>query len=309
MGFQGMLMKFALIGLLVAAAATQEFPVAKPGCQDRCGNISIPYPFGLTDDCYLDPEFLITCNETFDPPRAFLTECRIIVTEMTLDGKLHIITFVSRDCYNTTSGTAADDNTSWSMLRLSKFVVSDTDNMFVAIGCNTEATVLGSLAVNHSYVYKVVARLHLPKGVRYFNVTVSSYQSDTSIADISPCSYAFIIETKSFKFASTNFSDQRYVARLPLVLNWNIGVQFLPHIDECKNSTLNNCDKICINTPGSFHCSCPEGYHGDGIKNGTGSGCIRGRSLVIRVTVGIGAGLAALLVVLGYTGVSRNGSS
>ncbi|XP_057987097.1 wall-associated receptor kinase 1-like [Hevea brasiliensis] len=256
MGFQGMLMKFALIGLLVAAAATQEFTVAKPGCQDRCGNISIPYPFGLTDDCYLDPEFLITCNETFDPPRAFLTESRIIVTEITLEGKLHIITFVSRDCYNTNSGTAADDNTSWSMLRLSKFVVSDTDNMFVAIGCNTEATVLGSLAVNHSYVYKVVARLHLPKGVPYFNVTVSSYQSDTSIADISPCSYTFIKETKSFKFASTNFSDLRYVARLPLVLDWNIGVQFLPrkllHLYASEQSSLLDANSFFCDVSVSF---------------------------------------------------------
>ncbi|KAF2296652.1 hypothetical protein GH714_000878 [Hevea brasiliensis] len=197
MGFQGMLMKFVLI-----------------------------------DDCYLDPEFLITCNETFDPPRAFLTESRIIVREITLDGKLHIITFVSRDCYNTNSGRAADDNTSWSMLRLSKFVVSDTDNMFVAIGCNTEATVLGSLALKHSYVYKVGC--------------------------ISMC--------KSLEYVPNNTCS---------------GID----IDECKNSTLNNCDKICIKTPGSFHCSCPEGYHGDGIKNGTGSGCIRGRSLVIRVTV------------------------
>ncbi|KAF2296657.1 hypothetical protein GH714_000928 [Hevea brasiliensis] len=212
------------------------------------------------------------------------------------------------------------------MLRLNKFIVSDTDNIFVAIGCNTQATVLGSLAVNHDYVYKVgcmsmcnslvyvpnntcsgigCCQTSLAKGVRYFNVTVSSYQNDTSITDISPCSYAFITETKSFKFASTDFSDLRYVASLPLVLDWNIGDSncttirnnmmynacqgnstcqdpengsgylckcldgyqgnpYLPNgcqdIDECKNSTLNICDKKCINTPGSFHCSCPEGY-------------------------------------------------
>jgi len=33
-------------------------PIAKPGCQDHCGNISTPYPFGTTKDCYLDESLI-----------------------------------------------------------------------------------------------------------------------------------------------------------------------------------------------------------------------------------------------------------
>lgn len=291
MRFQEMLMKFALTWVLVAAAAfaaTQEFPIAKPGCRERCGNISIPYPFGLTKDCYLNRYFLIRCNETFDPPRAFLTNSSIIVTEITLDGKLHILQSVVRDCYNTTSGAAARDNNRWSMLRLSKFVVSDTDNMFAAIGCNTEATVLGSLKADSDYVYKVgcmsmcnsleyvpnntcsgigCCQTSLAKGVRYLNVTVSSYQikPPSTITGFSPCSYAFIIETRSFKFASKNFSDLRSVKRLPLVLDWNIG-------DSNCTTVINNTMKsacqgnsTCQN-PGNgygYICKCLDGYQGN----------------------------------------------
>ncbi|CAA2966947.1 wall-associated receptor kinase-like 1 [Olea europaea subsp. europaea] len=40
-------------------------------------------------------------------------------------------------------------------------------------------------------------------------------------------------------------------------------------INECKN---NPCDPqgICTNTPGSYNCSCPRGYLGDGRKDGRG---------------------------------------
>ncbi len=43
---------------------------------------------------------------------------------------------------------------------------------------------------------------------------------------------------------------------------------FFVDIDECANSTMNNCDPnngFCTNTEGSFNCSCIGGYSGDGI--------------------------------------------
>ncbi|KAF8670224.1 hypothetical protein HU200_050755 [Digitaria exilis] len=44
-------------------------------------------------------------------------------------------------------------------------------------------------------------------------------------------------------------------------------------IDECRDPNINNCIyqlHFCKNTPGSYTCSCPENYIGDGYKNGTG---------------------------------------
>ncbi|XAR55803.1 Non-specific serine/threonine protein kinase [Bertholletia excelsa] len=69
-------------------------------------------------------------------------------------------------------------------------------------------------------------------------------------------------------------------------------------IDECVDSNSNDCDAnaICINTPGSFNCTCKDGYTGDGRKNG--HGCVKRESQfpVIKFSLGLSLGLLSLLI-------------
>ncbi|KAF8701818.1 hypothetical protein HU200_033139 [Digitaria exilis] len=46
-------------------------PITLAGCPDKCGEISIPYPFGMKPGCFLDG-FQVTCNYSFQPPRLFI---------------------------------------------------------------------------------------------------------------------------------------------------------------------------------------------------------------------------------------------
>jgi hypothetical protein len=57
--------------LMMVAGAEQPQPITLAGCPDKCGDTSIPFPFGMTPGCFR-PGFLVVCDHSFLPPRAFL---------------------------------------------------------------------------------------------------------------------------------------------------------------------------------------------------------------------------------------------
>ena len=70
--------------------------LAKPSCQAYCGNISIPYPFGIGADCYYDDWYAISCKENFDFLRIFNLE----VLEISLQGTVRINHPIFSSCTN-----------------------------------------------------------------------------------------------------------------------------------------------------------------------------------------------------------------
>jgi hypothetical protein len=56
---------------MMVAGAEQPLPITLAGCPDKCGDTSIPFPFGMTPGCFR-PGFEIVCNNSFLPPRAFI---------------------------------------------------------------------------------------------------------------------------------------------------------------------------------------------------------------------------------------------
>ncbi|RLM79771.1 hypothetical protein C2845_PM12G06570 [Panicum miliaceum] len=57
--------------LLLAAAVAAESTVGLPGCPTSCGEVTVPYPFGVGPGCYLRV-FGLTCDTSHAPPRLSL---------------------------------------------------------------------------------------------------------------------------------------------------------------------------------------------------------------------------------------------
>ncbi|KAL6655026.1 hypothetical protein ACP70R_005852 [Stipagrostis hirtigluma subsp. patula] len=84
--------------LLAAAAAAAMAPssqpvaadgrrsrIGLPGCPTSCGNVSVPFPFGIRPGCHL-PGFNLTCDDTQAPPRLLIGAGGVLqVVDISLD--------------------------------------------------------------------------------------------------------------------------------------------------------------------------------------------------------------------------------
>ncbi|KAH0634792.1 hypothetical protein KY284_037578 [Solanum tuberosum] len=262
--------------------------ITKSNCNESCGNVNIPFPFGMSRDCTLRDQFLVTCDYSLNPPQPFLENSSIEITSISLAGQLNILKFISRDCYRDGINT----NRTNSMMSLpSLLTVNNTVNSFIAVGCDTYATVQGRytkfgteikylpyITGCMSMCYSIdeadddtcsgvgCCKTSIPKGARNVNITLSSYYKYdyTNMTNNPSCSYAFVVEDANFSYSKSYLESLRNKDKLPLVLDWVIGE------GTCKiakkNSATYGCkskNSDCYDSSIGYRCSCMQGYDGN----------------------------------------------
>ncbi|XP_065634726.1 wall-associated receptor kinase-like 8 [Quercus suber] len=235
-------MRITFLLLLAVAYGLAEGapPMAKPNCPDRCGNVSIPYPFGIGSNCFMNKTYEIVCNESgvaaaaiaflvFPSIRVEVLEIRITDPYNNNDDSFYGPGFIrvkmpiiSSNCINKSSaGSVARVNISGT-----PFFFSSYRNKFVSVGCDNLATMTGlnpmmvvgckTNCSNKKLIGKCsgfdCCQTSVPDGIQLLNVTFSHTSS---------CQRAFLAETqwleKTDPSASNHFLNSDYV---PVMLEW-----------------------------------------------------------------------------------------
>lgn len=278
MDLHGMLMQILQIGVIIStivATTAAEVALAKPGCHYMCGDVKIPFPFGLTDGCYLNKNFHITCMGNVTAQTGDIAVKRISIE----DHELRVLNFVSRRCYNKTGGLVEGIKT-W--VKLNRYTVSSTKNKFTVVGCDTYAYLTGTQkgetysigcmslcnsllnVVNGSCSGVGCCEVEIPDGLKSIEMKVRSYYNHTDVWDFNPCGYAFVAEQGQFDFSSASLKNLTY-EELPMVLEWAIGNE------TCKEAARNKTAFACkrnsycqdLETTLGYRCKCEQGYQGN----------------------------------------------
>ncbi|PIN18062.1 Serine/threonine protein kinase [Handroanthus impetiginosus] len=308
---------------------------AKPGCQTKCGNLTVPYPFGIGLDsgCSIGPWFDVNCNNS-KPIIANNLEI-VAISEQ----QVRVKNWIAFRCYAESGNVTRQFRISINLFG-TPYTFSEA-NRFTVVGCDDLAR---TDPIDGSCTGIGCCQTPIPKGLKTFNSSLGSLKNHTEAYSFNPCGYAFIGDEERFEFHTSDFGDMgfrhRTMENVPIVLDWAIGdlscdqlkkngdfscgensdcvdsdmslggyrcncsegYEGNPYlspgctdINECEN---NPCDEhgICANTPGSYSCSCAKGYKGDGTKDGLGCIAVNSQFPVIKFSIGLSIGLLSIFI-------------
>ncbi|KAL3715445.1 hypothetical protein ACJRO7_007218 [Eucalyptus globulus] len=325
---------FLMVSLRVQASGAAP-RLARPNCTEACGDVTIPFPFGIGTGCFLDDWYEIVCEQDYAVPMLSKTKLRVLNISLPnlFDWYSNIkvsfpVNYSNASCQGIKSVNLEESN----------FVFSQRLNVFISVGCNTKATmsntksegVVSTLtetsceskcAENNTNISQYSActgrdgccQITLPTDLQAFNVSIEGLQR---------CESAFLAEQSSlWKSGTTDLYDLRVNDTVPVVLQWGIPINNSDSLKlqfESMSSDAVSCYESSLPYVG---CWCQSGYHGNpyliegcqdidecedsNICPGIGSTCVNkqgwhdcvdGRKKAKFILIGVGAGVGALLL-------------
>uniref|UniRef100_A0A0D9XEQ2 Protein kinase domain-containing protein n=1 Tax=Leersia perrieri TaxID=77586 RepID=A0A0D9XEQ2_9ORYZ len=276
----------------MASAAADVAAAAHPGCQTRCGDVDIPFPFGIGDKCAIHEGFQLKCkapkqdSKLMKPFRGDFEVTKISVE----DGKAWVKAYMSSQCYDPFTGGMSYSDASANFSG-SVFWLSDTDNRITIIGCQTLAYMMSDSYVigcsstcddndqtpnNGSCSGAGCCQASVPKRIQYYRGYFNEDYNTSKIWRNSPCSYMVVMEDASFNFSTTYLTsrvfNETYKGEVPVVLDWAITP------DTCKEPQRNKTSYACVSNNShcidnmnaqGYRCQCSNGFEGNPyVKDG-----------------------------------------
>ncbi|TVU15227.1 hypothetical protein EJB05_38735, partial [Eragrostis curvula] len=289
------------LGLLLLLA-TQHAPataIPSPQCQTKCGNVEIPYPFGVGVNCSFTEDFNISCRVQDGISKPFIGTVELLNISLA-GGTVRVRHRIASYCYNTSTGVMDFGGASGFQARDSPYRFSDTQNKFTVIGCNTlayisdsngtgyqsgcVATCTGPSALTDGTCSGIgCCQTAIPRGMDYYSAGFARGFNTSRIWRFSRCSYAVLMEAAAFSFSTAYINTTKFNStgsgKVPVVLDWAIRSNGTTSCEAAKRNESGNyaCisrNSACVdsvNGPGYF-CNCSQGYEGnpylpDGCKD------------------------------------------
>ncbi|XP_050108742.1 putative wall-associated receptor kinase-like 16 isoform X5 [Malus sylvestris] len=205
------------------------------------------------------------------------------ITKISLhDGELQILQFAANDCYNA-QGNRTGPNSPWFGVP-PPYTISETKNMFVAVGCDTYAYFTGyrgekeyttgcmsecdnlGNAIDQRDTCSGVGccQTKIPSGLQNRTVTLGSFNNYMDVQDSHRCSYAFLVQEGKFNFNNTSFRELNETTKLPAIIDWVIGNESCDIAAKNESTFACKANSYCHNrSSGGYICRCPSGYEGN----------------------------------------------
>ncbi|KAG5582281.1 hypothetical protein H5410_052908, partial [Solanum commersonii] len=265
--------------------------ITKPGCPKQCGNVTVPYPFGIGSACAFDSGFELDCNTSADGSQKLLLGSNIAVYDIS-DAEFRISNSIGWGCYNS-SGAVLDESLAWTTFLETTPYSFSARNRFTVVGCDDYASITGPNnfeygcsvsctsrgdVIERECMGKGCCQKQIPKGLKYYNTTMSSTKNHTAVWSFNSCGYAFLGEADRFRFQglpdlgddlNVDYFYERIKASVPIVLDWAIGSLTCTQALKIENYAC-SANSHCIDSDtglGGYRCSCNTGYQGNPYLN------------------------------------------
>ncbi|KAJ9178639.1 hypothetical protein P3X46_010507 [Hevea brasiliensis] len=289
------MLSFWLVFLSFTSSLTATgSPDAVSGCPDTCGNVHVPYPFGINftseisyPRCALNnSEFMFICNSTYNPPQLFFGENMPIHHISVEEGTISVKIYAAYNCYNN-RGLFASFSQSIS-LGNGLFRFSDSRNKLTVVGCDTLALMedatetFGSgclswcetdMTLQGSCSGFGCCQTSIPKSLKTLNISLSSSTKHSRVLQFNPCDFAFLSDERTYNVSSLQLSYNPYSSATENFVTSDVVIEWVVREETCEvaRSSSNPNGYACgdnskclysVNGQG-YRCLCNDGFTGN----------------------------------------------